>query len=268
VDEPAPRRFGVLLELAYDGGAFRGWAKQREGRTVAGELEDAIGAIDSHASAVRGVSRTDAGVHARCQLAAFDTDRDLEPRGWALGLARHLPAEIGVLRAARAVPGFDPRGHVVCKLYRYVVLCSRTRDPHYAGRAWRVGNRLNHELMREEACLLVGRRDFAAFRGASDARSDTVRRILRAEVRSACSDARCLEIEVEGERFLYHMVRIVVGTLVDVGRGKLRPGAVARAFASGDRRDLGPTAPPEGLYLQQVTLDVTPVDTWPDVPAS
>jgi tRNA pseudouridine38-40 synthase len=160
-------------------------------------------------------------------------------------------------------PDFDPRHHVVSKVYRYVVLCSEVRDPYHAGRAWRVGHRLNHELVSREATLLLGEHDFSAFRGSADDRADTVRRILRAEVRSSSSDSRCLEIRVEGARFLYHMVRIIVGTLVDVGRGKLEPGAVARAFARGARTDLGPTAPPEGLYLEQVTLDETPLDVWP-----
>ena len=256
-------RQGVLLTVAYDGTPFSGWAKQPHARTVAGELEGAIAAIDPRASAVRGTSRTDAGVHARRQLAAFDTDREIDPRGWALGLARHLPSEIGILSAAGVPAGFDPRRHVVSKVYRYVVLCSQTRDPHLCGRAWRVGNRLNHEAMAREAALLVGSHDFRAFRGASDARPDTVRRIVRAEVRSARSDARLVEIEVEGDRFLYHMVRIIAGTLVDVGRGKLAPGAVERALASGARTDLGLTAPPEGLYLDRVVLDTVPADGWP-----
>jgi tRNA pseudouridine38-40 synthase len=256
-------RSGVLLTVAYDGAPFSGWAKQRSARTVAGELEGAIRAMDPGASEVRGTSRTDAGVHARGQLAAFDTDRDIEPRGWALGLARQLPDEVGILSAAPVTAGFDPRGHVVSKLYRYLVLRGRTRDPHHVGRSWRVGNRLNQELMQQEALLLVGQHDFRAFRGAADTRSDTVRTILRAEVRSARSDGRCLQIEVEGDRFLYHMVRIIAGTLVDVGRGRLAPGAVKRALESGARADLGLTAPAEGLYLQRVTLDQTPTGAWP-----
>jgi tRNA pseudouridine38-40 synthase len=117
--------------------------------------------------------------------------------------------------------------------------------------------------MQQEASLLVGEHDFAAFRGAADQRTDTVRHILRAEVRNARSDREPWEIEVEGDRFLYRMVRIIAGTLVDVGRGQLPPGAVSRAFASRSRSDLGMTAPPEGLYLQRVLLDAPTPDTWP-----
>jgi tRNA pseudouridine38-40 synthase len=257
------RHHAVLLTLAYDGRPFRGWAKQRDARTVAGQLEGAVAAIDPNASCVRGVSRTDAGVHALGQLAAFDTEREIAPRGWALGLAQHLPSEIAVVRAAPVPVGYDPKTHAVSKLYRYVLLCSPTRDPFWQGRAWRVRDRLNHELMQQEASLLVGDYDFAAFRGAVDARTDTVRQILRAEVRSARSDSRRVEIEVEGDRFLYRMVRIIAGTLVDVGRGRLRPGAISRALASRSRSDLGVTAPPEGLYLERVVLDRPAPDAWP-----
>jgi tRNA pseudouridine38-40 synthase len=263
VSSASTRRFGVLLQVAYDGTPFSGWARQTRVRTVSGELEGAIAAIDPRAGPLRGVSRTDAGVHARGQLAAFDTDQEIDARGWALALAQHLPEEIGITRAAPVPVGFDPRGHVVRKLYRYVVLRSQTRDPLWHRRAWRVGHRLNQQIMQEEALQLVGEHDFAAFRGAADGRVETVRRVLRAQVRNSGGDERCLEIEVEGNRFLYHMVRIIVGTLVDVGRGQLDPGAIRRAYDSRSRDDLGMTAPPDGLYLERIELDQPPVDAWP-----
>jgi tRNA pseudouridine38-40 synthase len=256
-------KHAMLLTVAYDGTPFSGWAQQRDARTVAGELQGAIEVMDPAASPLRGVSRTDSGVHARGQLAAFDTSRPIEPRGWALGLAQQLPAEVAVTQAARFPAGFDPRAHVVGKLYRYALLCSPTRDPFWNKRAWRIDHRLNHELMQQEASSLLGEHDFAAFRGSLDQRADTVRRIVRAEVRSARSDPRCVAIEVAGNRFLYHMVRIIVGTLVDVGRGRLAPGAVARALRSGARNDLGMTAPAEGLYLERVELDQPPLAAWP-----
>ena len=257
------RRFGVLLTIAYDGHLFSGWAKQPNRRTVAGEVQGALWAMDPRASELRGVSRTDRGVHARGQLAAFDTDQSIAARGWALGVARHLPAEISIVRAAVVAPGFDPRAHVVGKTYRYSVLESPVRDPLLERRAWRVGHRLNHELMAEEARSLLGEHDFRAFRNAADKRADTVRRIVRAEVRKAGSDPRISEIYVAADRFLYHMVRIIAGTVVDVGRGRLAPGSIARAFGSGSRRDLGVTAPPDGLCLEAVDLDEPVNDPWP-----
>ncbi len=261
-DSPVPR-FGVLLTVAYDGALYSGWAQQANARTIAGELEGAVREMDPRAGAARGVSRTDAGVHARGQLASFDTRLDVPPRGWALGLAPHLPREISVVEAARVPAGFDPRGHVTGKTYRYLLLRSPTRDPFLERRAWRVGHRLNQKLIQPELDALVGEHDFAAFRGSADQRTDTVRRILRAEVRSVGSDPRCWQIEIEGNRFLYHMVRIIVGTVVDVARGHLQPGAMRRALASHRRDDLGATAPPGGLYLERVDLDFEVSDRWP-----
>ncbi|MFC1641547.1 tRNA pseudouridine(38-40) synthase TruA [Myxococcota bacterium] len=256
-------RSGLLLTVAYDGTSFSGWARQRHARTVAGELQGAVWALDPKASGLRGVSRTDAGVHARGQLAAFDTDRPIPLRGWVLGIARHLGPEISVVRAASVSAGFEPRAHVVGKTYRYLLLESPVRDPLLERRAWRLHDRLNHRLMAEEVQALLGVHDFAAFRSSADERSHTVRDILCAQVRRVGSDPRCIEVVVEADRFLYHMVRIIVGTLVDVGRGRLLAGAVARALRSGHRGDLGLTAPPDGLYLESVELDQPVGDVWP-----
>ena len=256
-------RSGVLLTVSYDGTPFSGFARQPSARTIAGELDGAVRAIDVGASLVRGASRTDRGVHAHAQPVSFDTTLDIATRGWVLGLNTHLPPEIAVLRAANVDVGYDPRGHAVSKVYRYVVFESVLRDPFLAQRAWRVGDRLNQQLMRDEAHMLVGEHDFRAFRGSADERENTVRRILRAEVRTAGGDAHCHEIEIEGDRFLYRMMRIIAGTLVDVARGRLTPGAIERALASGSRNDLGITAPPDGLFLDRVALDDIGRGAWP-----
>jgi tRNA pseudouridine38-40 synthase len=256
--------FGVLLGVAYDGGPFSGFARQPAARTIAGELDGAARCLDPGSSLMRGVSRTDAGVHARAQCVAFDTTLDIPPRGWALALARHLPTEIAVVRAARVRVGYDPRSVARTKTYRYSVLQSLVRDPFRSSFTWRIAERLNHQAMGEEAALLIGEHDFRAFRAAGDPRLDTRRHILRAQVHPSAVDGLGLDIVVTGNRFLYKMVRIIAGTLVDVGRGRLRPGAVARALASGSRADLGITAPPEGLCLEEVTLDESGTDAWPD----
>ncbi len=257
-------RRGLLLTVAYDGAPFHGFARQPNARTVAGELDGAVRAIDPRASLVRGASRTDAGVHALGQVVAFDTDKEIEPRGWALALARHLPDEISVVRAARVEPGFEPRHAALDKTYLYRVLASPVRDPFLVCRAWRVRERLNQQLMQAEADALVGEHDFRAFRAAADPRENTVRHVFEARVRRPESDPRQLEIELRGNRFLYKMMRIISGTLVDVGRGRLAPGAVSRALSSGERRELGLTAPPDGLCLWHVTLPDAGRDAWPD----
>lgn len=257
------RTGGVLLTVAYDGRGYAGWAPQANQRTIAGELMRAIAVVAPDAGRLRAVSRTDAGVHARANLAAFDTTRAIEPRGWALALGQELPSQISVVRAAPAPRGFDPRDHVVKKRYRYLVLLAQVADPFHAGRAWRVGYRLDVDRMVEEARDLVGEHDFRAFRSSSDVRLETVRRVLCAEVRSVRRDGALVEITIEGDRFLHNMVRIIAGTLVDVGRGQLARGAVVRALASGRRSDLGMTAPPDGLYLEHVELAIPVGSAWP-----
>lgn len=256
---------GVLLTVAYNGAPFSGFARQPNARTIAGELDGAVRAIDPRASLVRGASRTDAGVHAHGQRVAFDTELSIAPRGWAMALARELPDEIAAVGAAEVEPGYEPRHHAVRKTYRYVVFQSPMRDPFLVGRAWRVGERLNHELMEREAEALVGTHDFRAFRSSADERQETVRQILRATV--AGNGGSCLEIEVEGDRFMHRMMRIIAGTLVDIGRGRLAPGAVERAIRSGTREDLGVTAPPDGLFLLDIVLSEPGRNAWPGTQA-
>jgi tRNA pseudouridine38-40 synthase len=262
---PEPDLHGVLLTLAYDGAPFCGYVKQKNGRTVAGELEGAIASVDPKASSTRGVSRTDAGVHARGQLVAFDSTKDIDPRGWVLALNRELPREIAVVGAARTAPGFEPRRLVVSKTYVYRILESRTRDPLVDQYAWRIPYRLNHSLMREAAAIIAGEHDFRAFRGAADARQETVRHIFRIELRTAANDSRISELVVTGNKFLYNMLRIIAGTLVDIGRGHLPPDTFSRALSSGLRKDLGITAPAEGLLLEAIQLSDSGKDYWPAV---
>lgn len=252
-----------MLTVAYDGQPFSGFARQPHARTVAGELDGAVRAIDPRASLVRGASRTDAGVHAHGQRVAFDSALAIPSRGWVLALARQLPREIAIVRGARVAPGYEPRKRAVRKTYRYALYESPLRDPFLAGRSWRVPHRLNHSRMHEAAQALLGRHDFAAFRAAGDPREDTVRNILRIEVRKDERDPRLSDVTVEGDRFMYRMVRIIVGALVDIGRGRLAPEALKEALESGRRGALGVTAPADGLYLEHVVLDDEGEDAWP-----
>jgi tRNA pseudouridine38-40 synthase len=167
------------------------------------------------------------------------------------------------VRAARVAPGYDPRHHAVRKTYRYALYESPLRDPFLAGRAWRLPHRLNHSLMESAAQVLRGEHDFRAFRAASDPREDTVRNIFRIEVRTDRRDERLCEVSVEGDHFMYRMVRIIVGTLVDIGRKRLDASVLQVALESGRRGDLGMTAPADGLYLESVVLDDEGEDAWP-----
>jgi tRNA pseudouridine38-40 synthase len=255
---------GVLLVVAYDGEHFSGWAKQEGSRTVQDVLRTAIVTMDPSVADVRGASRTDAGVHAQGQVAAFDTERDIEARGWALGLNAALPDDVAVRSARQVAAGFEPRAVSRGKRYRYRLLLDQVRDPLLRGRAWRVGHPLDLEKMEREAARLVGTNDYRAFRSARDERVNTVRTLSRVAIDR--ENDRVVGIVVEGSAFMHNMVRIIAGTLVDVARGHLDEGAVTRAIASGKRDDLGTTAPPDGLFLEHVVLaDAEPIggDIWP-----
>lgn len=254
----------MLLTVSYDGALFSGFVRQSNARTVQQVLDGAVRAVDPVASPTRCTSRTDAGVHAQAHPVAFDTEAGISSRGWVLGLLQHLPEDVGIVRAEHVPRGYDPRRHARSKTYRYVILRSPVRDPLLVGRAWRVGYKLNLGLMHDAAAMLAGRHDFAAFRGSSDTRTDTVRHLFRVEVRTARSDPRLCEIEISGDGFLYNMVRIVAGTLVDIGRGRLKKQAFTSAFASGSRAELGVTAPAEGLYLAGVELATRGSAGWPE----
>jgi tRNA pseudouridine38-40 synthase len=259
---------GVLLKVGYDGTAFSGWAPQKEPgtRTVADTLRGALLALDPHAVGPRGTSRTDAGVHSEGQLAAFDAVLAMPPRGWVLTLNQHLPDDVAV-RSAELVPiGFAPRFASKKKRYRYDLLLDKVRDPLVCNRTWRIGYDMDMERLERESRSIVGTHDFAAFRAASDEREETVRTIHSVEVTRSAHDPRRFSILVEGTAFLYNMVRILVGTLVDVGRGHLGDGTIARALQGKERSLAGQTAPPQGLTLVSIDLAMPAEATgerWP-----
>lgn len=258
---------GVLLEVAYDGTAFSGWARQPTRRTVQDTLDGAIHTLDPNASPVRGTSRTDAGVHAEGQCVAFDASLPLSPRGWVLAVNQHLPDDVAVRSAREIDVEYNPRFKAKNKRYRYRILLDRVRDPLLRDRAWRIGWPLDIARMQEETKSIVGTHDFGAFRSAHDARTETVRTIAGANVE--LESERVAAFVIEGNAFLYNMVRILVGTLVDVGRGKLQPGAIDRALRSPLREEgrklAGMTAPAHGLTLEKIDLDLPPTSgtPWP-----
>lgn len=246
---------GVLVKVAYEGTAFSGWASQKDARTVEDTLRGAILAIDPRAQGPRGTSRTDAGVHAEGQLAAFDASVAMPPRGWVLTLNQHLPEDVAV-RSAQLVPdGFSPRFASKKKRYRYDLLLDKVRDPLLCRRSWRIGYDMDMARIEREKEAIVGTHDFAAFRSAADERTSTVRTIHAVHV-TQHADPRLWSITVEGTAFLYNMVRILVGTLLDVGRGHLEEGTIARALAGKDRALAGQTAPAHGLTLADIELEM------------
>ncbi len=252
----------LLLLLAYDGTDYSGFALQNNAPTISGELRKALLEIDPQVGSITGSSRTDSGVHARNQPVSFTTQKPIKSRGWVLALNQRLPPAIRVTYAADVDLAFDPRKAPVHKRYRYRLYLSQTEDPFVSRQSWRIGHELDLALMQSEAAPLVGEHDFRAFRSTDDPRTDTVRQIRRLEILKH-SDDRVIDIIVEGNRFMYNMVRIIVGTLVDVGRGKLAPGSSRLALTSGNRQQLGMTAPACGLMLEHVELPDWGREGWP-----
>lgn len=246
-ESPALRTLRLVVE--YDGTGLAGWQRQDGQPTVQGHLEDAFHAMTSQRVVVRGAGRTDAGVHAEGQVASVELASRIPALGFLRGLNSNLPPAIAVLEVADVRPGFNARFDARGKIYRYQVWNHPVRSPRFARHAWHVHDTLDLHAMREAAAVLTGEHDFRAFRSADCDRKNTVRIIRRFEVRR---DAALVALEVEGTAFLRNMVRILAGTLVAVGRGKMTAAEVAAVMASGDRTQAGMTAPARGLTLVKV----------------
>jgi tRNA pseudouridine38-40 synthase len=253
----AARVSGVRLVVAYDGSDFCGFQLQPGQRSVQGELERAAQAMTGHPLRVRAASRTDAGVHALGQVVAFDTRRVIPERGWKLGLHAHLPPDIRVQSASACAAGYNPRFDALGKTYRYLLQTGEAKNPLLRKRAWQLGGAAPEPAsMRAAAALLVGTHDYRAFRQADDARKQSVRTLYRLEVLEAFGgDPSLLAIEVRGNAFMKNMVRILAGTLVDVGRGRIALAQVPQLLGPQARREqAGQTAPAHALTLLDVEL--------------
>jgi tRNA pseudouridine38-40 synthase len=235
--------------VSYDGTDFSGWQRQPGMRTVQGCLEDGIRELLGEEVFVRGAGRTDAGVHADGQVASFTLASRIPPHGLLRGLNSLLPADVALLDVAEAAPDFDARFSARGKVYRYTVWNHLVRSPLHARTAWHVRRALDMTAVRQAAAALVGEHDFRAFR-ASDCERRTTRRIIRGL--DVDRQGAILTFDIEATAFLKNMVRILVGTLVDVGRGQLEPDTIARMLETGDRTKGGITAPPQGLTLLRV----------------
>lgn len=241
----------IRLQIAYDGTAYCGWQIQPEDRTVEGELTRAVTKILNAGEPVKvqGASRTDSGVHALGQVAHFRHDSTRTLWDFARGLNALTDPDINVMRVEEADPSFHARHSARGKIYRYRVWNHRFEHPFLRHQSWQVGSNLDLALMRLAATDFIGEHDFAGFRAADCQSETTTRRMDRVEVHAA---GPLLEILVQGQAFLKHMVRVMVGTLVEIGAGALPPDRVAQVLHHGDRRDAGQTAPARGLTLEEV----------------
>ncbi len=254
------RRMALLLE--YDGSRYNGSQYQRNAPSIQAELEAAITRLTGESARVAFAGRTDAGVHATGQVAAFSTASAHPERTFVEGLNFWLPADIAV-RAGREVDGgFDPRRQAVSRTYRYLLVDGRQRSPLWQERAWEVGAALDVTAMAGAAEALPGRHDFAALAGKlGRADASTVRRLCRCQV---ARRGRLVAVEMEAQAFLPHQVRRTVGLLAEVGLGRQAPAVVQECLDHPERRPVAQTAPACGLYLVRVRyrgLDFGPGDS-------
>jgi len=240
----------VKLVLAYDGTRYAGWQLQQNGPSIQAAVERALSTLHKEPVRITGAGRTDAGVHALGQVASFPVERPLPVAAYVKGMNDLLPDDIAV-RAAEVREGpFDARRDARGKRYRYRIDNAPTRSPLSRRQAWQLFRPLDAAAMRAAAAPLVGRHDFGAFRAASCEAHHAVRELRRLDVIGEGGGR--IEVVVEATAFLKHMVRNIVGTLVDVGLGARSAASMADLLARRDRTLAGRTAPPHGLVLEEV----------------
>jgi len=238
------------LVVAYDGAGFRGFAAQPDARTVAGVLSRALERVLRHPVELTCAGRTDAGVHAWGQVVTFEAGTGLDPWRLQSSLNGMLGPEIVVRSAEIVGPGFDSRHSARWRSYRYTIVNRPEPDPFLARFAWWVPEPLDHSRLRLGADPFVGEHDFSSFCRKGPEGSTAMRRVLESSWVDLGNDV--LRYDIRAQAFCWQMVRSIVGTLVDVGRGRRRPGDVLTILRSRDRGAAGPVAPPHGLCLWEV----------------
>ena len=239
----------IRLTLEYDGARYSGWQLQSGQDSIQARLESALAKIFGESVRVRGAGRTDAGVHARGQVAAFDLPRPFAPGELRRALNALLPADIAVIAAYEADADFDPRRAARSRIYEYRVLNQQCRSAFEYHYAWLVREALDLAAMNAAARVFLGEHDFAAFRTLGSEEKTTMRRVDASEWRR---DGAVFTYRVEASAFLRHMVRTMVAAMVEAGRGKRSADDVARLLASCDRALSPAAAPACGLFLIEV----------------
>lgn len=239
----------IKLIIEYDGKGFNGWQKQPDRLNIQGEIEKAIEEITGEKVDLTASGRTDAGVHSLGQTANFKTDSKIPTEKFAKAINSRLKKSIVIKSAEEVDEKFHSRYSVKSKTYRYIINNSENGTAIYRGLEYHVPMRLDYEKMNEAIKYFIGEHDFKAFKASGTSSKSSVRKILDGSVRK---EGERVIIEVTGTGFLYNMVRIISGTLLDVGLGKIKPEDIPSIIESKDRTKAGKTLPAHGLYLLQV----------------
>jgi tRNA pseudouridine38-40 synthase len=253
----------LKLTIAYDGTRLIGWQRQAEGESVQGLLEAALSPLEGGPVTVHGAGRTDAGVHALGQVASVQLTCGHDAATIARAMNAQLPVDVRVLSIDEAAPEFHARFSAKSKTYRYLICNAAVMSPFERAFAWHLPERLDLDAMRHASRAFVGTHDFAAFQSAGSGTRGTVRTVYRSEVLTSAEPSilrhqgapALLVYEICGDGFLRHMVRTIVGTLVEVGRRWRDPETIDAVIRSLRREDAGATAPPQGLFLVGVDYD-------------
>ena len=240
----------IKLVIQYDGTSYHGWQIQPGVPTIQGVLLEALRKITGEKAKVYAAARTDSGVHARCQVVSFETASSLLPKRMQCALNSLLPEDIVVVKASRVSDGFHARYCARSRLYRYTMLNRKFRSPFSSGYCYFFPYAVDIDAMKDAAEFLVGEHDFSSFEARFGRREKSIRTIEKINIFSRAGFI-CTDIQANG--FLTHMVRIVMGTLLDVGRGKTRPADIERILEAKDRQKAGATLPAKGLCLMKVT---------------
>jgi len=239
----------VKLVLEYDGTCYAGWQRQPDHPTIQEAVEQAIHQVSQATVSVIGAGRTDSGVHALGQVASFRTDRNWSASDWMRALNAVLPKDISVRSSALMDDNFHAQHDARGKLYTYRILHRQARPTIDRAFLWHIYRPLNEAAMRQAASTLIGSRDFSSFEGSL---TDNTNPICHLQRLAVIRHGDQIHIEAYADRFLKHMVRAMVGTLVEVGLGKRAPDSLIRVLQARDRSAAGQTAPPHGLYLMRV----------------
>lgn len=237
----------IKLVIEYDGTNYHGWQRQPHVRTIQEVITEKISQMTGEQVALLGAGRTDAGAHAWGQVACFKTNSQIPLAAFFRGLNSLLPPDIVIKSVAEVDENFHPQFSARSKVYQYVILNQKTSSAIHRHFVWHVPFALDVPTMQKAADCLVGRRDFSSFQAADDEPTRPVREIFRAQW--SMRDGGFLDFFIEADGFLKHMVRNIVGTLVEVGKGKISVGDFQKIIEAKDRRLAGMTAPARGLFL-------------------